>query len=145
MSQINRNQLIHKIKDYLPNEKIQFKKHEITGDLQIIFINKKAIITILESNTWDEIKRHIDAKMSNEKNDECSICYTKDIQKRRVTCTKCASDWCGNCYISIFRTNKGIIKCPFCRFAYGEEFPECMVEIGVQQILRKLKKGIDSL
>ena len=145
MSQINRNQLIHKIKDYLPNEKIQFKKHEITGDLQIIFTNKKAIITILESNTWDEIKRHIDAKMSNEKNDECSICYTKDIQKRRVTCTKCASDWCANCYISIFRTNKGIIKCPFCRFAYGEEFPECMVEIGVQQILRKLKKGIDSL
>ena len=71
-------------------------------------------------------------------NDECSICSTKEIQKRRVTCTKCASDWCVNCYISIFRTNKGIIKCPFCRFAYGEEFPECMVEIGVQQILDSL-------
>jgi len=138
MSQINRNQLIHRIKDYLPNEKIQFKKHEITGDLQIIFTNKKAIMTVLESNTWDEIKRHIDAKMSNEKNDECSICSTKEIQKRRVTCTKCASDWCVNCYISIFRTNKGIIKCPFCRFAYGEEFPEYMVEIGVQQILDSL-------
>jgi hypothetical protein len=136
MSQINRNQLIHKIKDYLPNEKIQFKKHEITGELQIIFTNKKAIMTVLESNTWDEVKRHIDAKMSNEKNGECSIC--SEIQKRRVTCTKCASDWCVNCYISIFRTNKGIIKCPFCRFAYGEEFPECMVEIGVQQILDSL-------
>ena len=138
MSQINRNQLIHKIKDYLPNEKIQFKKHEITGDLQIIFTNKKAIMSVLESNTWDEIKRHIDAKMSNKKNNECSICSTKEIQTRRVTCTKCASDWCVNCYISIFRTNKGIIKCPFCRFAYGEEFPECMVEIGVQQILDSL-------
>ena len=135
MSGITRNQLIHKIKAYLPNEKIQLKKHEITGDLQIIFTNKKAIMTVLESNTWDEIKRHIDAKMSNEKNDECSICSTKEIQKRRVTCNKCASDWCVNCYISIFRTNKGIIKCPFCRFAYGEEFPEYMVEIGVQQIL----------
>ena len=41
MSQKNRNQLIHKIKDYLPNEIIQFTKHEITGDLQIIFTNKK--------------------------------------------------------------------------------------------------------
>jgi len=138
MNQINSNQMIHKIKDYLPNEKIQFKKHEITGNLQIIFTNKKAIITILESNTWDEIKRHIDAKMNIEKNDECYICSTKEIQKRRVTCTKCSSDWCVNCYINIFRTNKGIIKCPFCRFAYGEEFPEYMVEIGVQQILNSL-------
>ena len=84
MSQINRNQLIHKINDYLPNDKIQFKKHEITGDLQIIFTNKKAIMTVLESNTWDEIKRHIDAKMSNEKNDECSICSTEEIQKRFI-------------------------------------------------------------
>ena len=140
MSGITRNQLIHKIKAYLPNEKIQLKKHEITGDLQIIFTNKKAIMTVLESNTWDEIKRHIDAKMSNEKNDECSICSTKEIQKRRVTCNKCASDWCVNCYISIFRTNKGIIKCPFCRHAYGEEFPEYMIEIGVQQILDNCKK-----
>ena len=41
MSGITRNQLIHKIKAYLPNEKIQLKKHEITGDLQIIFTNKK--------------------------------------------------------------------------------------------------------
>ena len=136
MSQ-NHNQLIHKIKNYLPNEKIQFKKHKFTGDLQIIFTNKKAIMTVLESNTWDEIKRHIDAKISNEKNDECSICSTNKIQKR-VTCTKCASYWCVNCYINIFRANKGIIKCPFCRFAYGEEFPECMVDIGVQQILDSL-------
>jgi len=137
MNKLNRNQLIHKIKDYLPNEKVQFTKHEITGDLQIIFTNKKAIMTILESNTWDEIKRHIDAKMSDEENDECSICFTNEVQERRVTCTKCASDWCVNCYISIFRTNKGIIKCPFCRFAYGQEFPEHMIEICVQQILQK--------
>ena len=135
MSQNNRNQLIHQIKDYLPNEEIHFKKHEITGDLQIIFTNKKAIMTVIESNTWDEIKRHIDAKISIERNDECSICSTTDIQKSRVTCTKCASEWCVNCYVSIFRTNKGIIKCPFCRFMYGQEFPEHMIEIGVQRIL----------
>lgn len=137
MSKLNRNQLMHKIKDYLPNEKIQFTKHEITGDLQIIFTDKKAIMTILECNTWDEIKRHIDAQIS-EKNDVCCICSTKQIQQRRVTCTKCASDWCLNCYISIFRANKGIIKCPFCRFVYGHEFPDHLVEIGVKQILDSL-------
>jgi len=138
MSKSNFNQIIHKIKDYLPYEKIQFKKHEITGDLQIIFTNKKAIMTILESNTWDEIKRHIDAKMNNEQKNECSICSTNEIQKKRVTCTKCASEWCVNCYVSIFRTNKGIIKCPFCRFTYGQEMPDYMVEMGVQQILGRL-------
>ena len=137
MSKTNFNQLVHKIKDYLSNEKIQFRKHEITGDLQIIFTNKKAIMTILESNTWDEIKRHIDAKMSNDQTNECSIC-SADEQKKRVTCTKCASEYCVNCYVSIFRTNKGIIKCPFCRFNYGQEMPDFMVEMGVQQILGRL-------
>jgi len=139
MGTIKRNQLVHRIRDYLPNEKIQFKKHEITGDLEIIFTNKKAMMTILDSNTWDEIKRHIDVKMSNERSNECSICSTNEIQKRRVTCTKCANEWCVNCYIRIFRTNKGITKCPFCRYSIGEEFPEYMVEIGVQQILDRFE------
>jgi hypothetical protein len=95
-------------------------------------------MTILEENTWDEIKRHIDAKLSNEKSNECSICSTNVIIKRRVSCTKCASDWCIDCYINIFRTKKGIIKCPFCRFTYGNQFPDYMIEIGVQQILDSL-------
>lgn len=138
MSKSERNSIIHKIKEYLPNEKIQFRKHECTNDLQIIFTDKKAIMTILEENTWDEIKRHIDAKLSNKKSNECSICYTNVIIKRRVSCTKCASDWCIDCYINIFRTNKGIIKCPFCRFTYGNQFPDYMIEIGVQQILDSL-------
>jgi len=132
---IKRNQLIHRIRDYLPNEKIQFNIHEITGDLEIIFTDKKAMMTVLDSNTWDEIKRHIDVKLSNEKSDECSICSTNELKKRRVTCTKCANEWCVNCYIRIFRANKGIIKCPFCRFSFGVEYPKYMVEIGVRQIL----------
>lgn len=131
-------QLLNKIKHYIPNEKINFKKNKITGNLEIIFINKKAVMTILECNTWDEIKRHIDAKINDEKRNECSICATNELQKKRVTCTKCASEWCINCYISIFRTNKGIIKCPFCRFAYGEEFSEDMIEIGIQEIINKI-------
>ena len=133
------NELLHKIKNYLPNEKIQFNKNKNTGDLQILFTNKKAIMTILETNTWDEIKRHIDVKMSNEKSKKCSICSTNEIQKNRVTCTKCSSEWCVDCYINIFRVNKGIIKCPFCRFSCGIEFPDYMIEQGVQNILDKLK------
>lgn len=139
------NQLIHKIKDYIPNEKIQFNKNELTGDLEIIFVNKKALMTILECNTWEEIKRHIDAKMSNGKNEQCFICFSKfsnETQKLRVSCAKCANDYCVDCYISIFRTNKGMIKCPFCRYTFGVEFPDSMIEIGVQNILYKVQRNL---
>ena len=135
MNNNNQNIILHKIKDYIPNEKIQFKKHKITGQLELWFLDKNAIMTIPKEDTWDEIKRHIDAKMSIEKQIECSICSTKTIQFCRVSCNKCASDWCIDCYINIFRTNKGIIKCPFCRYSYGNRLPDNMIEIGVKQIL----------
>ena len=140
MNVINRNQLIHKIKNYLPNERIQLKKNEITGNLEIIFPNKNSMMTITDGNnfdSWDEIKRLIDAILSNEKSEECSICSTREIQIRRISCPKCANDWCTNCYVNIFRTNKGIVKCPFCRYTYGEKWPEHMIEIGVQEILER--------
>jgi hypothetical protein len=140
MSELNRNQLIHKIKEYLPNETIRFKKHEITGDLEIWFPLKNSIMTISDGNnffSWDEIRRHIDAKMSNAKSEDCSICLTPEIQKVRVSCPKCANNWCMNCYVSIYRTNKGLMKCPFCRWTYGKKVPEHIVEMGVQQILKR--------
>jgi hypothetical protein len=133
------NQLIHKIKDYLPNEKIQFNRNKLTRNLEIIFENKNAIMTILESDTWEQNKRYIDHIMSNEKSEVCFICSTNKIQKKRISCNKCAGDYCIDCYISIFRTNKGIIICPFCRYSIGVEFPECMIEFGVQNILESCK------
>jgi hypothetical protein len=137
MSKSNLNQLIHKIIEYIPNEKVRFVKHEVTGNLQIIFTNKKVIITISEYNTWEEVKRYIDTKISNEKNEECLICSKNELQKKRITCIKCASEICVNCYISIFRENKGTIKCQLCNYIYGE-VPEYMVEMSVQKILDSL-------
>jgi len=124
-----------KIKDYIPNEEIQFKTHEYGRGLQVTFTNRRATMTVLKCNTWDEIKRNIDSKMSNEKSNECSICST-EIQKR-TSCNKCAADWCVDCYVSIFRSNKGIIKCPFCRYEFGQVWPDDIIEIGVQEILAK--------
>jgi uncharacterized paraquat-inducible protein A len=138
MNKSTRNQLIHKIKEYIPNEKIEFRLHKITGAIQIIFIDKHAIMSITDCNTWDEIKRHIDAKISNEKSNECSICFTDKIKKRRVSCAKCANNWCVYCYIEIFRENNGLIVCPFCRYTYGNRFPSFMVELGVKEILQSI-------
>ncbi len=137
MSELNGNQLIHKIKEYIPDEKIQFKKHE--GKLQIVFINKKTILTILNCNTWEEIKNNIDEKMKNKQNDECSICSIQEKQKQKIKCSKCKSEWCVLCYVNIFKSNNGLIKCPFCQFVYGEEFPENLIEIAVKQIFEKSK------
>ena len=131
--------MIKRIREYIPNEPIQFKRNVGNGELEIHFINKKSIMTVLEENTWQEIKRHIDVKLSNDQSDECSICSTREaLNIRRVTCTKCASEFCIDCYIQIFRKNKGNIKFPFCRFTYGHEFPTHMIEEGVRQILDTL-------
>ena len=138
MDKINRNQLLHKIKEYIPSEKIRFQNNNFTGNTEIVFTERKAILSILKENTWENIKRNIDNKMSNIKPVECSICLSKKVQKRKVSCPKCSFDTCAGCYINIFRTNKGIIKCPFCRYTHGNEFPDEMIEIGVQEILYKL-------
>jgi hypothetical protein len=41
--------------------------------------------------------------------------------------------------VNIFKSNNGLIKCPFCQFVYGEEFPENLIEIAVKQIFEKSK------
>jgi pyruvate/oxaloacetate carboxyltransferase len=111
------NETIRNIVAYIPNEKIRFFKHKITGDLQLELTDKKAIMTILKETSWTEIKRHIDVKM-NPKYGECPICFTKDI-KRRVTCSKCIAAHCIDCYIEMFVKNHGKSICPFCRFTIG--------------------------
>ena len=123
------------ILSYIPKEEIEFVRNEITGELELLFPKKRAMRTIKATNSWREIKRHIDAKISEKKSSECPICSSEKIQKRRVSCTKCAEAWCVDCYINIFRANKGITKCPFCRYEVGFEMSDSMVESGIRHFL----------
>ena len=123
------------ILSYIPKEEIEFVRNEITGELELLFPKKRAMMTIKATNSWREIKRHIDAKISEKKSSECPICSSEKIQKRRVSCTKCAEAWCVDCYINIFRANKGITKCPFCRYEVGFEMSDSMVESGIRHFL----------
>ena len=120
---------------YIPKEEIEFVRNEITGELELLFPKRRALMTIKATNSWREIKRHIDAKISEKKSSECPICSSEKIQKRRVSCTKCAEAWCVDCYINIFRANKGITKCPFCRYEVGFEMSDSMVESGIRHFL----------
>jgi hypothetical protein len=129
------------IRSYIPKEEIEFVRNEITGELELLFPKRHALMTIKATNSWREIKRHIDAKISEKKSSECPICSSEKIQQRRVSCTKCAEASCVDCFINIFRANKGITKCPFCRYEVGFEISDSMVELGVQQIVAKFSSG----
>lgn len=122
----NFNEILHKITQYIPNEKIKFRKHPYTDNLEIIFENHLSIMTVLKNNTWEEIKRHIDKIMepNSTRAGDCAICFMP--KKHDVSCAKCSNTHCSDCsdcsdcYINIFRTNKGIIRCPFCNHTVGQ-------------------------
>ena len=125
-----------KIREYIPNVNIEFMFNDNTQLLEIVFIEEKSVMSILKDNTWAEIKRHINAIISKNKDTDCSICCEKIIS--RTGCTKCSSDWCVECYINLFKTGQGIIKCPYCRFEYGFRMNEQELNMGVANIRAKL-------
>ena len=138
-SNINRNsiefsskykEICHKIRDFIPTKKIQFKYNASTDLLEVLFKKEKSVISILKDNTWEEI--NID--------NDCSICCNKIINK--TGCPKCSTSWCVECYIDLFMTGEGIIKCPFCRYIPDvcRHMNETEIEIGIQQIRNKINR-----
>ena len=124
--------LLEKIKDYLNNTKYNIHQNIFTGNIEVCFPDKNAILTILKDSTWTEIKRHIDFKLSPNPPKECLICLNKIIQN--VSCTKCSCYTCIDCYINNFKTNKGLIICPFCRFTFGHKCSDSQIEMGIKII-----------
>lgn len=129
------NNIIHRIKEYIPNENIKLSRNKKSYQLQIIFVNKKSILEISAEDTWDKIKRRIDQITIHK--DNCPIC---DSSPASISCNKCYGSYCLGCYINIFKTNKGIIICPYCRDKIGWEMPENIIDFKVQEILQYVKK-----
>ena len=120
---------------------MHFKIHENTHDLLLYIIKKGSptlVITIPRNNSWDNIKRYIDSKLSVKFSEECSICFSKQINSR-VLCLRCKGEGCMYCYIAIYRNNKGIIVCPFCRFRYGNRVQKHLIEKGVHDIIERFR------
>lgn len=130
------NTLLLQIKEYLPHEELRFHRNRLNGCVELC-IGEKEPITILKENTWAEVKRHIDVKMSPEIPDDCRICMTDSIKKGRVTCPKCAGQMCTSCYVDIYRAKKGATSCPFCNHKVGNRVSNSAVEIGVQMLREK--------
>ena len=130
------NPLITKIKEYIPNENIEFIYRD-DGIIELRFYDRKALMSILPSNTWNEIKRHIDAKI-NKIDTDCTICC--NLIKQRVTCTKCSNFTCINCYINMCKENNGLCICPFCKFTHGHKVNKHMLKLIIEHMLSKVKK-----
>ena len=112
--------MIQRIREYIPNEPIQFKIND--QGLELHFINKNSKVSI---RTLEDIKQYSVMKL-----DECSICHEKEpCNIRRVTCKKCTSELCINCYVQVDA------QCPFCMFTYGGRFSAHIIEGDIRQIL----------
>lgn len=105
--------IIMNICEYLPSMEIKIRNNEYSGDLEVVIVKHNALITILPTNTWEEIKDCIDIKMNKKNTDVCSICY-KSTKKRRVSCGKCLNYWCVECYMQNCKSYTGYQKCPYC-------------------------------
>ena len=110
--------MIKRIREYIPNEPLQFK--QINEDVEVHFIRKKSIATV----------KSLDDIIDDVKLDECSICHVKEpLNIRRITCKKCTTELCINCYIQVDK------QCPFCLFTYGEKFSIHMIDDSIRGIL----------
>ena len=134
--------MIRQILEYIPNEKIKFGKTK-DGDTIIMFETRKSLFTILPSNTWLEIKRIIDSKISDKKSDECNICCSnKLIHITRVSCCRCSESWCIGCNTKLFVVNKGLAVCPYCKYTFGQVVPNHILQLGVYEVLSRYKTKI---
>lgn len=131
----NVKDIIERIQQYLPDETITTQCLE-NSNVLIHLQSRASTMTITDQSSWPQVKRYIDSTDIEKEETACPIC-TEHICTTSVGCAKCATKWCVECYINIYRANKGIIICPFCRDKYGFTQPEWMIENGIRIIREK--------
>ena len=114
--------------------KISFMRNSETLMLSTIIDNNEIIIQV--NMEWKHLCDCIDEVLDpNAKKQTCLIC--SDPIERIIQCTDCKKSFCGECYISIFRKNKGVIKCPSCKYTFGDEVPDHLLEGCISNIREK--------
>ena len=122
---------------YKPDEEFFIMDNE-EGGLEIYF--RLIHFTIKKNDKWVEVKKRIDAILDKNKiKNICEICEKPMgiVGNKRVNCNQCCNQCCYSCYIEIFKTNKGLSICPFCRYTHGQKLPDCLVELGVLEMKMK--------
>ena len=131
----NIDMLIIIIKEYMPDEVIHMAK-DSTGRTYLKFMTNKFIVTFMPTDTLDYIKRKIDAKSSVKHLKKCPACDGDDFAKHKLTCNTCLGHYCMDCFISIYKDNNGIVKCPHCDVNNGEYVPDELLNKKLIETLR---------
>lgn len=115
---------------------VEFRKTVFTGG--------SSIMTISKGMTWRQINRAVVKKRDSVPCDRiCDICCEeRSANDVNVSCNHCANDFCVECYIGLFRSGNGIIKCPYCRNEFGQLFPPHMIEPAVRLIRLRATRRI---
>ena len=112
------NELIIKVREYMPNIKLIFRLHPNTGKLSVVIVNKKKNIVSLEDYDWEDLKKQIDTIMTAVVKYGCFTC-SLPIIKTRVSCSKCNTTLCADCYKNTCKYQNKYISstafaCPYC-------------------------------
>ena len=114
-----RNEIIRKTIEYMPNDKLKFKKG--LDDRIEMCVNNNNTIIIYKDDTWEKVKFKLDRVYKIKiPNDVCGICYDP-IDKFKMACPKCMNVSCITCYMKGIIKNRGLVKCPYCRHECGCE------------------------
>ncbi len=103
-----------------------------------LMINNEHRLIIRPDSTWEDIDRSIKKfiTIKKTKNKDCPICYIKTDQY--IQCGKCSGIYCFDCCIKMYRSNMGVIKCPFCRDTCRDEVSENSLDEHVNEFKREL-------
>lgn len=95
------------------------------------------IMSVQKNMSWTDIKRKLDILSDPRHTSElCTICcdgYTA------TGCNKCSFRYCLECYIRLFESGQGIIKCPNCRDSIGRPYPPHMIPYAIMDIRKKFE------
>jgi hypothetical protein len=126
--------IVNNIKKNFPD--IEFS-HHINDDNVRIITTGNALISVLPESSWSEVKRNMEkVQLQKWRHDDCRVCDNPIV--RNVRCSSCSENTCSDCYINNFKTNRGLIVCPFCQFTYGRKMSASQINRGVLDIQQKL-------
>ena len=109
------------VRSEFPNLEAKLRDNQFTaGMIDLVFRipTSRQCFTITMEDTVETIRKRVTRSLGRVESGECGICL-EEVFSYCCVCSKCDGSYCQMCFIRIFYTNSGIIKCPYCRNEFG--------------------------
>lgn len=119
--------IINLLSKYIPTENIEvdtvYDKILCEYNILLKIPNMGIVLRITKRTKWINMKKYIDNKINTRgaPSTDCEICYNGVQSLKFASCVDCYNRLCVECYYNIIKSNKGIFKCPYCRYSYGNK------------------------